>query len=178
MTASIEGTIWTANSAYPDLEKRLDTYMRRAFGFQDKGFGTKNEYDSKEVEYFGILSLTDVRAPRRKLWYMYYATTTQLDETIDRIHRKYGQKNMYELFRKPVFSGAGMRSRVKNHFSGLKWYVKGNILEASSESCYNDEKVVNTVADLYQAERRRYYDYLYERSALFKKYSSVQLNQV
>ncbi|XP_016997948.2 uncharacterized protein [Drosophila takahashii] len=152
----------TPNSAYPDLEKRLDTYMRRIFYLKE--IYTTNEYDPNEVEYFVVFSLTDVRAPRRKLWYMYYATTDQLDKTVDRIHRKYGQKNMYELFRKPVFTGVGMRSRVRNHFGGLKWYVKGNVLEASPDSPYNDEKVINTIADLYQAERRKCYDFLVSRN--------------
>ncbi|XP_020804781.1 uncharacterized protein LOC110181387 [Drosophila serrata] len=178
MTTSTEEAIGTPNSAFQDLEKRLETYMRRAFGFWDNGLDTKNEYDLKQVEYFGILSLTDMRAPQRKLWYMYYATSEQLDKTIDQIHRKYGQRNMYELFRKPVFSGRGMRSRVKNHFSGLRWYVKGNVLEASPNSCYNNEKVVKTVTDLYLTERRKYYDYLNERSALYAKYSNVLQNHV
>jgi len=156
------------------LEKRLEKYIRRMYGL--KAIDTKNEYDPNEVEYFGVLSLTDTRAPRRKLWYMYYATTDQVDKTVDRIHRKYGQKNMYELYRKPVFSGAGMRSRVKNHFGGLKWYVKGNILEAPPGSSYNDEKVVNTIADLYHAERRKYYDYLVSTNDIYKTWSYVHLN--
>ncbi|KAH8375289.1 hypothetical protein KR200_006497, partial [Drosophila serrata] len=160
-------------AAYPDLEMRLETYMRRAFYILKPKVYARNEYDPKEVEYFGILSLTDVRAPRRKLWYMYYATKDQLDDTLDRIHRKYGQKNMYDLFRKPVYSGAGMRYRVKNHFSGHKWYVKGNILEAPSNSCYNDEKVANTVADLYEAEKRKYYDYLTYKSDQLKSYNYI-----
>ncbi|XP_017039111.1 uncharacterized protein LOC108086644 [Drosophila ficusphila] len=170
MTTSTEEAMNTPNSAYPDLEKRLETYMRRIFYLKE--IATSNEYNSSEVEYFGVLSLTDVRSPRRKLWYMYYAKSDQLDITVDRIHRKYGQKNMYELFRKPVFSGAGMRSRVKNHFGGLKWYVKGNILEAPADSTFNDEKVVNTIADLYQAERRKYYDCLIAANNMFIRYSS------
>nr|XP_016928478.1 uncharacterized protein LOC108009017 [Drosophila suzukii] len=174
MTTSTQEAMNTPNSAYPDLEKRLEKYIRRMYGL--KAIDTKNEYDPNEVEYFGVLSLTDTRAPRRKLWYMYYATTDQVDKTVDRIHRKYGQKNMYELYRKPVFSGAGMRSRVKNHFGGLKWYVKGNILEAPPDSSYNDEKVVNTIADLYQAERRKYYDYLVSTNDIYKTWSYVHLN--
>ncbi|KAH8291495.1 hypothetical protein KR054_012213, partial [Drosophila jambulina] len=163
-------------AAYPDLNMRLEAYMQRICYIRNPKNYARNEYDTKEVEYFGILSLTDVRAPRRKLWYMYYATTDQLSDTVDRIHRKYGQKNMYELFRKPVYSGAGMRSRVKNHFSGLKWYVKGNILEAPPSSCYNDEKVVNTAADLYEAEKRRYYDYLMRRNDQFKSYNYAYIS--
>ncbi|XP_052840198.1 uncharacterized protein LOC128254887 [Drosophila gunungcola] len=174
MTTTTEEVINTPNSAYPDLEKRLETYMRRVFCLKE--IETTNEYDPKEVEYFGVLSLTDVRAPRRKLWYMYYATTEQLDRTVDRIHRKYGQRNMYELFRKPVYSGAGMRSRVKNHFGGLRWYVKGNVLEAPPDSSYNDEKVVNTIADLYRAERRKYYDYLLYRNNLYTTWTYQHLN--
>ncbi|XP_039484497.1 uncharacterized protein LOC120447130 [Drosophila santomea] len=164
----------TPNSAYPDLEKRLETYLRRAYCLKE--VDTKNGYDPHEVEYFGVLSLNDVRAPRRKLWYMYYATTDQLDKVVDQIHRKYGQRNMYDLFRKPVYTGAGMRSRVKNHFKGLKWHVKGNILEAPPESSYNDEKVVNTISDLYQDERRKYYDYLMSRSNYFKSYNFLHMN--
>lgn len=141
-----------------------------------KEIDTKNEYIPTEVEYFGVLSLSDVRAPRRKLWYMYYATTDQVDKTVDQIHRRYGQKNMYELFRKPVYTGAGMRSRVKNHFKGLKWHVKGNILEAPLGSSLNDEKVVNTIADLYQNERRRYFDYLMSRSNLYKSCTYRNIN--
>nr|XP_041633082.1 uncharacterized protein LOC108076317 isoform X2 [Drosophila kikkawai] len=171
-STSTEEAIATPNY----LEMRLETYMRRVFCIYKPKTEARNEYDSKDVEYFGILSLTDVRAPRRKLWYMYYATMDQLDNTVDRIHRKYGQKNMYELFRKPVYTGAGMRSRVKNHFSGLKWYVKGNILEAPPSSCYNDEKVVNTVADLYETEKRKYYDYLMLRNDHFKSYNYIYIN--
>eukprot|EP00099_Drosophila_melanogaster_P029907 NP_995837.1 uncharacterized protein Dmel_CG33468 [Drosophila melanogaster] len=162
------------NSAYPDLEKRLERYLRSVFCLKE--IDTKNEYIPTEVEYFGVLSLSDVRAPRRKLWYMYYATTDQVDKTVDQIHRKYGQKNMYELFRKPVYTGAGMRSRVKNHFKGLKWHVKGNILEAPLGSSLNDEKVVNTIADLYQNERRRYFDYLMSRSNLYKSCTYRNIN--
>ncbi|KAH8254710.1 hypothetical protein KR032_011776, partial [Drosophila birchii] len=164
-------------AAYPDLEMRLQSYMRRICYINKPKTNARNEYNPKEVEYFGILSLTDVRAPRRKLWYMYYATTDQLDDTVDRIHRKYGQKNMFELYRKPVYSGAGMRSRVKNHFSDLKWYVKGNILEAPPSSCYNDEKVMNTVADLYEAEKRRYYDFLMRKNEPFKSYNYMYISQ-
>ncbi|KAH8306005.1 hypothetical protein KR018_010290, partial [Drosophila ironensis] len=148
-------------AAYTDLEERLETFMRHVFWLPE--IYTKNEHDPGTIEYFGVLSLKDVRSPGRKLWYMYYATTDQLDNVVDRIHRKYGQKNMYELFRKPVFSGAGMRARVKDHFSGLKWLVKGNILEAPPGNLYNDEKVINTIADLYQAERRRYYDFVLKK---------------
>ncbi|XP_043644833.1 uncharacterized protein LOC122614337 [Drosophila teissieri] len=162
------------NSAYPDLEMRLETYMRKVHWL--KPINTTNEYDPNEVEYFGVLSLTDVRAPRRKLWYLYYATTDQVGKTVDQIHRKYGQRNMYELFRKPVYSGAGMRSRVKNHFKGLRWLVKGNILEAPPGSPYNDEKVVNTIADLYQGERRKYYDYLLSRSNHFRSYNYLNIS--
>ncbi|XP_033155015.1 uncharacterized protein LOC117137605 [Drosophila mauritiana] len=162
------------NSAYPDLEKRLERYLRSVFGLKE--IDTKNEYDPTEVEYFGLLSLCDVRAPRRKLWYMYYATTDQVDKTVDQIHRKYGQRNMYELFRKPVYTGAGMRSRVKHHFKELKWQVKGNILEAPQNSSFNDEKVVNTIADLYQDERRRYFDYLMSSSNLYKSCTYRHIN--
>ncbi|XP_032571983.1 uncharacterized protein LOC6609167 isoform X2 [Drosophila sechellia] len=144
------------NSAYPDLEKRLERYLRSVFCLKE--IDTKNEYDPTEVEYFGLLSLCDVRAPRRKLWYMYYATTDQVDKTVDQIHR------------------AGMRSRAKNHFKGLKWQVKGNILEAPPNSSFNDEKVVNTIADLYQDERRRYFDYLKSRSNLYKSCTYRHIN--
>ncbi|KAH8401622.1 hypothetical protein KR009_006868, partial [Drosophila setifemur] len=161
-------------AAYPDLEKRLETYMRKVFYFRD--IDTKNGYDPAAIEYFGVLSLIDVRSPRRKLWYIYYASENDLEQTVDRIHHKYGKKNMFELYRKPVFSGAGMRSRVKNHFAGLKWYVKGNILEATPDSPYNDEKVVNTIADLYHSERRRYFDFLVHRNQLYKQYGCNHLN--
>ncbi|XP_017090931.1 uncharacterized protein [Drosophila bipectinata] len=175
MTTPKEEALNTPNSAYPNLEERLETYLRRIYYLRDY-HPTSNDYDPSAVEYFGVLSLTDVRAPRRKLWYMYYATTDELDATVDHIHKKYGQKNMYDLYRKPVFSGSGMRARVKNHFSALKWYVKGNILEAPPDSPYNDEKVVNTIADLYQAERRRYHDLLLGKNNDYAKWNSRYLN--
>ncbi|EDV37591.1 uncharacterized protein Dana_GF13526 [Drosophila ananassae] len=175
MTTPREEALNTPNSAYPNLEERLDTYMRRIFYLRDSHLATQ-EHDPAIVEYFGVLSLTNVRAPRRKLWYMYYATADELDATVDQIHKKYGQKNMYDLYRKPVFSGSGMRARVKNHFSALKWYVKGNILEAPPDSPYNDEKVVNTIADLYQADRRRYHDLLVGKNSDFVKWNPAHLN--
>ncbi|XP_026840934.1 uncharacterized protein LOC6590938 [Drosophila persimilis] len=168
VTGAEKEEINTPNASYPDLERRLEQYIGRLF--HTKYIWTENICDPAAVEFFGVMSLTDVRSPRRKLWYMYYSTSDQVDITVDRIHRKYGQKNMYDLFRKPIFSGAGLRSRVKNHFAALKWYVKGNILEAPPDTLYNDEKVINTITDLYYAERRRYYDFIMGQNVYYNSW--------
>ncbi|XP_068147874.1 uncharacterized protein [Drosophila tropicalis] len=155
---------------YPNLDDRLEEYMRGMCHVNPKKGPT--ECDIAIVEYFGVLSLTDVRAPRRKLWYIYYSRSDEIDNTVDRIHRKYGQKNMYELFRKPIYSGADFRGRVKANFANLKWYVKGNILEAPPQSTYTDEKVIRVITDLYYAERRIYYDYLKGRNDYLSRWKS------
>ncbi|XP_026840933.1 uncharacterized protein LOC113565043 [Drosophila persimilis] len=173
VTEAEKEEINTPNASYPDLENRLDKYM--GILFARRNIETQNVRDFCAVEFFGVMSLTDVRSPRRKLWYMYYSTSDQVDITVDRIHRKYGQKNMYDLFRKPIFSGAGLRSRVKNHFAALKWYVKGNILEAPPDTLYNDEKVINTITDLYFVERRWYYDFIMYQNLDFNRCRVKQL---
>ncbi|XP_041450176.1 uncharacterized protein LOC111076362 [Drosophila obscura] len=174
MSTATEQEINTPNGSYPELDRRLEQYMRTIFWRKDAL--TEHECDPAAVEYFGVMSLTDVRSPRRKIWYMYYCTGDRIDSTVDRIHRKYGQKNMYDLFRKPIFSGAGMRSIVKNHFAALKWYVKGNILEAPPDNFYNDEKVINTITDLYYAERQRYYGFVMTYNTSYNKYSNIELS--
>ncbi|XP_034652746.1 uncharacterized protein LOC117891409 [Drosophila subobscura] len=163
-----EKEINTPNASYPDLERRLEQYMRTICRSKDNW--NERECDPGAVEFFGVMSLTDVRSPRRKIWYMYYSAGDQIDVTVDRILHKYGKKNMYDLFRKPIFSGAGMRSIVKDHFAALNWYVKGNILEAPPDNSYNDEKVINTINDLYYAERRRHCNFLMMCDASFNRY--------
>jgi len=120
----------------------------------------KTECDPSIIEYFGVLGLTDVNAPERKLWYIYYCKQPEIDQTVDRIFQKYGKKNLCELFRKPVFCGVSMRTRVKKHFAGLRWYVKGNLLEAPPKSHMTDERMAKAINDLYFEERKMLYDYI------------------
>lgn len=126
--------------------------------------------DPSTVEFFGVFSLTDLRAPDRKLWYVYYCKKSEIDETVDRIFQKYGKKNVCEIFRKPVFSGVSLRSRVKKHFSELKWYVKGNILEAPPKSLYNEERMIKAMSDLYYDEQKMLYNYIGMKHSAFSRY--------
>ncbi|EDW00853.1 uncharacterized protein LOC6559722 isoform X3 [Drosophila grimshawi] len=118
------------------------------------------EYDPSVVEIFGVLSLTDVRQPDRKLWYLYHCKQTEVDETLDRIFKKYGKKNMREIFRKRTFSGVGLRERVKAHFANKKLYVKEKLIEAPRNSSFNDDKVIKHVTELYDEERRLLFEYV------------------
>lgn len=126
--------------------------------------------DVSIIEYFGVFSLTDLRAPDRKLWYVYYCKKPEIDETVDRIFQKYGKKNVCEIFRKPVFSGVSLRSRVKKHFSELKWYVKGNLLEAPPKSHCNEERMMKIMMDLYHDEQKMLYNYIGMSHNAFNRY--------
>ncbi|XP_032591378.1 uncharacterized protein LOC6559722 isoform X2 [Drosophila grimshawi] len=118
------------------------------------------EYDPSVIDMFGVLSLTDVRQPDRKLWYMYYCKQNEVDETLDRIFKKYGKKNMREIFRKRVFSGFGLRERLKTHFANKKLYVKEKLIEAPRNSSFNDDKVIKNVTEVYNKERRLIFEYV------------------
>ncbi|XP_023175519.1 uncharacterized protein LOC111602593 [Drosophila hydei] len=116
--------------------------------------------DPSVLEYFGVLSLTDIRSPDRKLWYIYYSKQPEVDETLNRIFHKYGKKNMCEIFRKHTFSGVGLRARVKAYFYDKKWHVKGNILEAPAKTSCNSDQMLKMITDLYNEERRMLYGFL------------------
>ncbi|XP_016946936.1 uncharacterized protein LOC108022494 [Drosophila biarmipes] len=151
-----------------DLEEEIDNHLRRIFYIKPKADSPKcNPYI---VEFFGVLSLTDLRAPERKLWVIYYCKQPELDKTVDEIHQKYGKKNMFDLYRTPVFSGAALRASVKKHFAGLKWFTNGNLLEAPPKSHFNDERVVKTIADLHHQEQQRLYNYVMVKNMWFKRY--------
>ncbi|ALC41776.1 CG33469, partial [Drosophila busckii] len=139
------------------FDNEFAPYLRRIFYLKPE---KEIEADASAIEYFGVFNLTDVRAPERKLWYVYYCKKSEIDDTVDRIFQKYGKKNLCEIFRKPVFSGLSLRSRVKSHFSEQKWYVKGNLLEAPPKGRYNDERMAKAIGDLYNAEQLKIYNYI------------------
>lgn len=143
--------------------------MHKIF-YMKRDYTQDTKCDPSIVEYFGVFSLTDVRAPDRKLWYVYYCKKSEIDETMDRIFQKYGKKNVCEIFRKPVFSGLSLRSRVKKHFSELKWYVKGNLLEAPPKSLYNEERMIKAISDLYCDEQKMLYNYIGMKHNAFNRY--------
>ncbi|EDW00852.1 uncharacterized protein LOC6559071 [Drosophila grimshawi] len=118
------------------------------------------ESDPCVIEIFGVLSLTDVRQPDRKLWYMYHCKQNEVDETLDRIFKKYGKKNMREIIRKRVYSGVGLRERVKTHFANKKLYVTEKLIEAPRNSSFNDDKVIKNVTEAYNEERRLLFEYV------------------
>ncbi|XP_017146441.1 uncharacterized protein LOC108158543 [Drosophila miranda] len=161
MAASIKDT--------DSANEEFDKHLRYVLHMKPKEDPPKcNTY---VVEFFGVLSLTDLRAPERKLWYIYYCKQSDIDQTVDQIHQKYGKKNMYDLFRKPVFSGAGLRASVKKHFSELKWFTKGNLLEAPPKSHFNDERVCKTITDLYNIEQQRLYNYVMVKNQWYWRYN-------
>ncbi|XP_034111180.1 uncharacterized protein LOC117572456 isoform X1 [Drosophila albomicans] len=162
MAASAESTPY-------NFEEEFEAYLHRIFYI--KPYTEESKCDPSIVEYFGVFSLTDIRAPERKLWYIYYCKQPDIDETVDRIFQKYGKKNVCELFRKPIFSGVSLRTRVKTHFSELKWYVKGNLLEAPPKSHYNDERMAKTITDLYNDERKMLYNYICMKHNAFSRYN-------
>ncbi|KAH8232817.1 hypothetical protein KR026_000696, partial [Drosophila bipectinata] len=152
-----------------DLESEIDNHLKRIFYIKPNGVPLNSK--PFVVEFFGVLSLTDMRAPDRKLWVIYHCKQPDLDKTVDEIHEKYGKKNMYDLFRKPVFSGLALRASVKKHFANLKWYTKGNVLEAPPKSHFNDERVVKAINDLHHLEQQRLYNYVMVKNNWFKRYS-------
>ncbi|XP_017132991.1 uncharacterized protein LOC108149732 [Drosophila elegans] len=151
-----------------DLEEEIDSHLRRIFYIKPKESAPLNPYI---VEFFGVLSLKDLRAPERKLWVIYYCKQPELDKTVDEIHQKYGKKNMFDLYRTPVFSGAALRVAVKKHFSELKWFTTGSLLETPPKSHFNDERVVKTIVDLHHLEQQRLYNYVMVKNKWFRQYN-------
>ncbi|KAI8038558.1 hypothetical protein M5D96_008465 [Drosophila gunungcola] len=76
---------------------------------------------------------------------------------------------MFDLYRTPVFSGAALRVAVKKHFSELKWFTTGSLLEAPPKSHFNDERVVKTIVDLHHLEQQRLYNYVMGKSKWFRR---------
>ncbi|XP_030388434.1 uncharacterized protein LOC115634696 [Scaptodrosophila lebanonensis] len=152
-----------------DFEDRFEEYLRRIFYL--KSAEEIKRTNSSVVEYFGVLSLTDFRRPERKLWYLFYCPQSRIVETLDQLQTKYGKKNICEIFRKPVFSGVGMRAVVKKHFSEMKWYTNGNLIEAPPKSYYDDKRMLKTLTDLYNLERKKLYNYISMKHNHFKRYN-------
>ncbi|SPP75297.1 uncharacterized protein LOC117578521 isoform X1 [Drosophila guanche] len=150
-------------------DAEMDNHLRCIFYIKPKPAPTK--CSPFVVEFFGVLSLTDLREPERKLWYIYYCKQSDIEHTVHQIHQKYGKKNMYEIFQKPVFSGAALRASVKKHFAELKWFTKGNLLEAPPKSHFNNERVCKTVTDLRNIEQQRIYNYVLVKSQWYSMYN-------
>ncbi|EDW60891.2 uncharacterized protein [Drosophila virilis] len=157
-----------ASGVDKSFDDEFETYLHRMFYIKPTEETTK--CDPSIVECFGVLSLTDMRAPDRKLWYIYYCKQPEVDDTLNRIFHKYGKKNMCEIFRKPTFSGVGLRARVKTYFSEKKWLVKGNLLEAPPKSLYNNDRMVRNITDLYNEERKMLYTYICMKHDAFSRY--------
>lgn len=157
-----------AAAANTDFDAEFEHHLHKIFYV--KQTDVKTECDQSIIEYFGVLGLTDVNAPERKLWYIYYCKQPEIDQTVDRIFQKYGKKNLCELFRKPIFCGVSMRTRVKKHFAGLRWYVKGNLLEAPPKSHYTDERMAKAINDLYFEERKMLYNYICMKHNDYSRY--------
>ncbi|XP_023175521.1 uncharacterized protein LOC111602594 [Drosophila hydei] len=141
-----------------DFNDEFEKYLSRMFYI--KPCEVTSKCDESNVEYFGVLSLTDVRSPDRKLWYIYYSKQPEVDETLSRIFHKYGKKNMCEIFRKHTFSGVGLRARVKAFFYEKRWHVKGNLLEAPAKSSFNNDQMIKIITDLHHEERKMLYSFL------------------
>ncbi|KAH8401480.1 hypothetical protein KR009_005773 [Drosophila setifemur] len=152
------------------LEEEIDNHLRRIFYIKPRGEPQK--YKPYIVEFFGVLSLTDLRAPDRKLWVIYNCKKPDLDKTINEIHEKYGKKNMYDIFRVPVFSGPALRASVKKRFSELKFFTTGSLLEAPPKSHFNDERVVKIITEQHHFEQQRLYNYVMVKNMWFKRYNS------
>ncbi|KAH8306008.1 hypothetical protein KR018_010295, partial [Drosophila ironensis] len=152
-----------------DLDAEIEDHLRRILYIKNKEEPQK--YKPYVPEFFGVLSLTDLRARDRKLWVIYHCKQPDLDKTIDEIHQKYGKKNMYDLFRTPVFSGPALRASVKKHFEEMKWFATGNLLEAPPKSHYNDERVVKAIADLHHLEQQKLYNYIMVKNNWWNRYS-------
>ncbi|XP_017068713.1 uncharacterized protein LOC108106259 [Drosophila eugracilis] len=151
----------------PTFEDKLEKYWRRLFYLQPKSETTP--LDSCTIEYFGVLSIRDPSATERKLWHIYYCMKPDISDVVNKIREKYGKKNVYEIYQKPIFSGVGFRKIVKDYFSNLKWTTSGNLLEAPPNSYYSDEKFVKTVSNLHYKEQKRIYGYIMEQHNWYKR---------
>ncbi|KAH8394705.1 hypothetical protein KR222_002082, partial [Zaprionus bogoriensis] len=160
--------MFAAESEY-NFNEQFEEHLHRMF-YIKRDYSAETNCDPSIVEYFGVFGLTDVRAPERKLWYVYYCKKPEIDETVERIFQKYGKKNVCEIFRKPVLSGVSLRSRVKKHFHELKWYVKGNLLEAPPKSHYNVERMMKSMSDLYHDEQKMLYNYIGMKHNCYTRY--------
>ncbi|KRF98126.1 uncharacterized protein Dwil_GK27019 [Drosophila willistoni] len=67
---------------------------------------------------------------------------------------------MCEIFRKPIFKGAALRAAVKKYFTDLKWFVKGNLLEAPPKRHFNDDRVIKCLTDVYNIERQKLHNFV------------------
>nr|XP_017024593.1 uncharacterized protein LOC108076320 isoform X2 [Drosophila kikkawai] len=151
------------------LEDKLEKYWRRLFYLQPLSEPTA--LDLSELDYFGVFSVRDPLAPDRRLWHIYSCSQPEILQVGDKIRQKYGKKNVWEIYQKPIYSGVGFRSIVKRHFSNLKWITEGNLLEAPEKSHYNDERVLKDVGDLHNKEQRRLFDYIMVQHDWFRRYN-------
>ncbi|KAH8401481.1 hypothetical protein KR009_005772, partial [Drosophila setifemur] len=151
------------------MEDKLEKYWRRMFYLRPKLEPTP--LDSLGFEYFGVLRIKDTSNPQRNLWFIYSCPQFKIAETMEKERRKYGKKNVIEIFRKPVYSGPGFRAIVRDYFSSLKWFIRGNVLEAPPKSYFNDEKFVKTVNSFHEKETRRIYDYIMIQHDWYRRYN-------
>ncbi|XP_017866129.1 PREDICTED: uncharacterized protein LOC108615832 isoform X1 [Drosophila arizonae] len=151
-----------------DFDEEFEKYLHQMFHI--KPCDVKSKCDESVVEYFGVLSLTDIRSPERKLWYIYYSKQPEVDETLNRIFHKYGKKNMCEIFRKQTFSGVALRARVKSYFQDRKWHVKGNLLEAPAKCSFNSDQMIKVITELHHEERKMLYNFLCMKHNGMRKY--------
>ncbi|XP_015034172.2 uncharacterized protein LOC26529021 [Drosophila willistoni] len=147
----------TADSEY-NFEDKFEKHLRVLFYMNPLPENPK--CDTSKLEFFGVLRLKDVLKPERNLWCIYHCRQPDIDRTIDALLEKYGKKNMCEIFRKPIFKGAALRAAVKKYFTDLKWFVKGNLLEAPPKRHFNDDRVIKCLTDVYNIERQKLHNFV------------------
>ncbi|EDV37592.2 uncharacterized protein Dana_GF19839 [Drosophila ananassae] len=153
----------------PNLEDKMEKYWRRMFYLDPKLEPTPLELS--ELEYFGAFRIINPLDPKRKHWLIYSCLHSEIAENVEKVRRKYGKKNVFEIVRKPVYSGLGFRKIVRDYFVNLRWKANGGFLEAPENSYYNDEKFVKSVNNLLDVEHRRIYDYIMGHLEWFKRYN-------
>ncbi|KAH8232814.1 hypothetical protein KR026_000695, partial [Drosophila bipectinata] len=151
------------------MEDKMEKYWRRMFYLDPKLEPTPLELST--LEYFGAFRIINPNDPKKKHWLIYNCLHSEIAEKVEKVRQKYGKKNVYEIIRKPVYSGWGFRKTVKDHFLNLRWMASGSLLEAPETSYYNDERFVKTVNNLLSGENRRIYDYIMEHHQWFKRYN-------
>lgn len=149
------------------MEDKIEKCWRRMFYLDPKLEPTPLELSA--LEYFGVFRIINPVDPNRKQWVIYNCLRSEIAENVEKVCQKYGKKNVFEIFRKPVYSGLGFRKIVRDYFLNLRWKTNGCLLEAPVNSYYNDEKFIKNVNSLLVGEQRRIYDYVMKHHQWFKR---------
>ncbi|XP_033155019.1 uncharacterized protein LOC117137607 isoform X2 [Drosophila mauritiana] len=152
-----------------NMDDKLEKYWRRLFYM--KSVAEPTPLDPDTIEYFGIFSIDEPNVATQKRWYIYYGLRSERLKVLERIRKKYGNRNVREIFLIATFSGVGFHKIVREYFSNLKWFTSRNLLEAPLNSYYNDERLVKTVSDLHNKEQKRIFDYIMIQHDWFRRYN-------